>query len=182
MRAALLAALLALPAAAGAQDAAQSAAREIGLLFDASRGMNIESEELEALRPSEGGDRVVFRGRVVVVQLPTRMVCDWLEAQYPDGGGAPQRITARGGVRITGRETLVRCDEMVYESAACRVTCRGDEQFASITKAEDTLSGREIEFDLCRNTVRVRGGAAIRVGPRPDTAEAEAEAELETEP
>ncbi len=170
MRLALVSLLLLLAPSALAQDAARDAAAEVGLLFDPERGLDIESDELEAVRSPDGGDRIVFRGGVRAVQQDTRLACDWLETLYPDGGGAPQRITARGSVHMTGSQTEIRCSEMVYEASACRVTCRGDGQDAVVTKAEDVIRGREIELDLCTNTVRVRGGAAIRLRPRPDSA------------
>ena len=164
---ALLAAALLAASPAAAQSAAETAAGEIGQLFDPTRGMQIESQELEAVRVEQGGDRVVFRGGVSVVQEATRLTCDWLEARYGPDGGAPERFSARGHVHVAGPETQIACAELVYDGPACRVTCRGESPPASIRKGDDTLRGEEIELDLCSKTVRVRGGASITVGPQP---------------
>jgi lipopolysaccharide export system protein LptA len=152
--------------------AAQNAAEQLGVLFDRDRPIDVRSDEFEAER-GEGagaGDRVVFRGKVVALQDPTRLSCDWLEARYPAGGGAPERLTARGNVQLTGNASRMECGELIYDGPACRLTCRRGEDPAAIQRGDDLLRGDEIELDLCSDTVRVRGGAAIRVSPGRDAA------------
>ncbi len=152
--------------------AAQHAAEQLGVLFDRDRPIEVQSDELEAMR-GEGagaGDRVVFRGQVVALQDLTRLSCDWLEARYPAGGGAPERLTARGHVQLTGSASRMECGELIYEGAACRLTCRRGDDPAEIQRGDDVLRGDEIELDLCSDTLRVRGGAAIRVSPGQEAA------------
>ena len=167
MRRALLALVLLAATPAAAQSAVEAAAGELGLFFDPTRGMEIESQELQAEQAEQGGDRIVFRGGVSAVQGATRLTCDWLEARYGAAGGAAERVTARGNVRLVGEQTRIACAELVYDGPACRVTCRGENPPASLERGDDALRGGEIEFDLCTKAVRVRGGAAIRVTPQP---------------
>ena len=147
--------------------AAQHAAEQLGVLFDRDRPIDVRADELEAVRgEGEGeGDRVVFRGQVVALQDPTRLSCDWLEARYPAAGGAPERLTARGNVQLSGKASRMECGELIYEGAACRLTCRRGDAPAAIQRGDDVMRGDEIELDLCTDTVRVRGDAAIRVAP-----------------
>lgn len=171
MRPAALLLLLSLAAPAAAQDPAR-AARDLGLFFDQRRPLDVRADELEAVRAEDGADRVVFRGAVQALQDETKLSCDWLEALYPKGGGAPEQLTARGNVQVAGNQSRMSCEELVYQAGPCLLTCRSAGEPATVERGEDVLRGREIEVDLCRNSVRVRGGASIRVGPEAPAAEA----------
>ena len=106
-----------------------------------------------------------------------RLTCDWLEALYPPDGGNAQRITARGSVRLEQPGTTITCTELIYDSPACRVLCTSEP--AVVVRGDDVLKGREIELDLCKGTLKVRGGAALQLRPSPRPA-ADAAEESET--
>ena len=161
--------LVALPAATArsetAGENARRAATDLGLLIDPSKPMNIQADEFEAARREGGGDVITFSRSVRVIQEDMILRSDWLQAQYPEGGGNPERITARGSVRLTQPGTEVECGELVYDARACRVTCSSDTGTAVVTRGKDVMRGREIEMDLCSNQLRVRGRAAIELRP-----------------
>lgn len=167
MKAAGLALLLLLAGAVSAQEEARRAAGQLGLSFDPSRPMQIEADEFEATRGEQGGDVITFHRNVLATQEELRLQCDWLEAQYAPGGGNPERIIARGSVRMSQDDTRVSCAELVYESDSCRVLCTGERVRAQITRGQDVMRGREIEMNLCKGTLRVRGSASIELRPEP---------------
>ena len=179
----LLTLLLLAPAAAAAppeagtaqQTAANArrAATDLGLVIDPSKPMNIQADEFEAARAEGGGDVITFSRSVVATQEDMRLSSDWLEARYPKGGGNPERITARGSVRVTQPGTEIVCGELVYDSRACRITCSSDVGTAVVTRGQDVIKGREIEIDLCANKLRVRGRAAIELRPASERGAAE---------
>jgi len=167
----LLAALLlvALPAGAAPPDTAgenaRRAATDLGLVIDPAKPMNIQADEFEAARAEDGGDIITFSRSVLATQEDMTLRTDWLEAQYPEGGGNPERITARGSVRVTQPGTEIICGELVYDARACRVTCTSETGTAVVKRGEDVMKGREIQMDLCANKLRVRGRAAIELRP-----------------
>jgi lipopolysaccharide export system protein LptA len=177
---AVLALLVLLPGAAPAADAAPvpatpappatQTAERLGLSLDSKKPMSIQAQELEAVRDPNGGEQVVFQNAVEVVQGDLRIDCGWLEARYgADRSGGPERITARGDVRIRQPGVEVRCDEAVFERAAQRAVCRRGGEGASLRRGDDVVVGREIEFDLARSVFRVRGGATVTIEPKSAT-------------
>jgi hypothetical protein len=101
------------------------------------------------------------------VQGDLRIDCSWLEARYgKDRTGGPERITARGDVRIRQPGVEVLCEEAVFERAQKRARCMGGPAGASVRRGEDVVVGREIEFDLERSVFRVRGGATVTIEGR----------------
>jgi lipopolysaccharide transport protein LptA len=169
---AALAALVLLPAPVRSADASapSQAAERLGLSLDRKKPMSIQAQELEATRDPRGGEQVVFQKAVEVVQGDLRIDCDWLEARYgADRSGGPERITARGSVKIRQPGVEVSCAEAVFERAQQRALCKGGADGASLHRGADNVVGREIEFDLERSVFRVRGGATVTIEPRTGT-------------
>lgn len=171
--------LLAAPAARAEGDPGR-AATDLGIVIDPSKPLKIRAEEFEASRHEGGGDVITFSRSVVATQEELRLTCNWLEARYPEGGGNPDRITARGSVRATQPGTELTCTELVYDRVACTVTCTSDQGPAVVVRGEDVMRGREIETNLCDGKLRVRGGAAVELKPSPKESDAP-EPELEEE-
>ncbi len=139
-------------------------AERFGLVLSKGAPLTISSEELDLTRQEDGGERVVFRKQVDVVQGDLRIRCDWLEALYPQGtAGPPSRITARGHVRIEQAETEVRCGEAVFENSVCKAVCTGIEQPAALRRGDNVIRGERILFDLCSGQLTVRGAARVQV-------------------
>jgi hypothetical protein len=143
------------------------AAERFGLSIDDGKPMSIQAQELEAMRDPAGAEQVVFQKAVEVVQGDLRIDCAWLEARYgADRSGGPERITARGEVRIRQPGVEVLCEEALFERVQKRARCLGGAAGASLRRGDDVVVGREIEFDLERSVFRVRGGATVTIEPR----------------
>jgi lipopolysaccharide transport protein LptA len=155
------------PGATGAEEKTEDAAARFGLDLSADSPTSIRAEQLEASRDAAGRERVIFEGKVQVEQGGLLIFCDWLEATYPESGkGGAERLVARGNVRIRQGEREARCTEAVFEQARNRAVCRSSTGLASLRRGEDIVEGEEIVFDLARSSVRVSGGAVVRVAPR----------------
>jgi len=154
------------PAKAQGPAAAQQSAARLGLTIDSRAPMDIEADELEAVRGEEAGERVVFRKNVKVKQEDLRISCDWLEAVYPkQAGGRPDRIRAKGNVRMRQAETEVVCEEAEFGKDGCQLVCIGGSKLAELKRGDDIVRGSQIDFDLCSGTLRVKG-ARLQIRPR----------------
>jgi lipopolysaccharide export system protein LptA len=144
------------------------AAERLGLAVDAGAPMTIESDELEANQDERGRDRVIFQRNVRVEQGDMVLRCDWLEAIYPkrvegvDSGGQPERITARGGVRIDQAGNIARCSEAVFNNQSCAAECISKQGRATLSRGEDVIEADRIFFDLCEGVLKARGKVRIR--------------------
>ena len=156
-----------LPVDTGAEDATGEAAARFGLSLPAEAPTSIRSEELEAEQGPDGAERVVFRGAVVVEQGDLEVFCDRLEATYAkDGKGSPERMVCTGQVRLVQGEREASCTEAIFESRKNLAVCRSTDGPAILRRGESVVEGKEIVFDLARSTVKVTGGAVVRVAPR----------------
>ena len=152
---------------AGEEESAEGAAARFGLNLSGDAPTSIRAEQLEASQDASGRERVIFEGKVEVEQGPLRIFCDWLEATYSESGkGGPERLVARGRVRILEGGREARCTEAIFERVRNRAVCRSSTGPASLRRGDDVVEGEEIVFDLARSTVRVSGGAVVRVAPR----------------
>ena len=152
---------------AAADEPAERAAARIGFSLDKSAAMSIKARELEATREPDGRERVVFRHAVEAVQGDLAIDCDWLEALYgKDRSGGPERLEARGAVRIRQGDVEVRCAEAVFERTEDRALCRGAGGLAELQWGDDIVRGKQIEFDLASGVFKVRGGAHVTVKPK----------------
>ncbi len=148
-----------------ADDVEESASR-LGLDLQMDAPTSIRSEELEASRDDRGRERVIFQREVVVEQGDLTILCDWLEATYPKEGKGVERLVARGKVRILQGESEVRCTEAVFDPSRQRVVCRSTKGPATLRRGGDVVEGKEIIFDLARSSLRVSGGATVRMQPK----------------
>lgn len=127
--------------------------------WDSDRPMSIESESLDAIR--EGGKRrMIFTGKVNVVQGNLTIRCDRLVAYYPADTNQPDRLTCRGNVRLQQGDQKARCEEATYDRSADRLTCRGNAVFE---EGGNELHGALIEIDLAAETMHVTGGARVLI-------------------
>lgn len=149
------------PPAAGPGRAA-GGALDLGSLRR-DKPISIQSTELEAIQ-GDGRRRFVFTGNVRVTQEDMSLRADRLEAFYPEGGSQPERLVARGHVVVTQNDRRASCDEATYVNAQQRVICRGN---AEMQQGSDRVRGKEIELHLDTRQLFVRGGAEVRITPKP---------------
>lgn len=123
--------------------------------------ISINSEELEVV-PLDGGRRLVFSRNVRVVQGDIHLRADRLEAIYPQGESRPERLVAEGHVAVEQGERNAKCEQATYERKLQTIVCRGK---AEVVQGCDRVRGREIEFDLEQERVRVRGAASVLIRP-----------------
>jgi len=121
--------------------------------------LKITSDQLEAVQ-KDGKRTLVFKKSVHVQQGDLSIRCGLLEAFYPKDGNQPDRLVARGQVRMAkaSADQAASCDLAVYDRTRDRFTCKGN---ASFRDGDNTLRGTEIDVDLKRETVQVRGGAEL---------------------
>ncbi len=169
--------LLGLAASAGAQtpvetEGGKKTADRFGLKVATGAPIDISASEL-LVADEQASDRVVFQGGVRVRQADMSLTCDWLEAAYPSGakGGRPDRIHARGSVEIAQQDVTARCTEAVYESARCRLLCTDRSGNAQLIRGDNVVRGDEIEFDVCKGVLKVRGARVHIASEPPEAAE-----------
>jgi lipopolysaccharide export system protein LptA len=85
---------------------------------------------------------------------------DRLEALYPPGGSQPDKLVARGGVRVSQRDKTMLCDTATYFQTEDRLLCTGN---AELQQGSDRVRGKEIEIFVKTNRVKVKGGAIVNV-------------------
>lgn len=148
------------------ESGADRAAKRLGVNLSGGEPMSIASESLEVVPAEAGGsEKVVFTTNVKVVQGDMSLYCDWLEAIYPEGTGQgrPDRITARGNVRIVQAGSEALCSEAVFDNTACRAECSREGGRALLRRGDDEIEADVISFDLCNGVVKAKGGAVVRV-------------------
>ncbi len=121
----------------------------------------IESDELEVVQ-KDGRRHLVFTTNVRVRQGEMTLLAAALEAFYPEGGGQPDRLMAKGDVEIAQGDQKARCDRLDYDRLKERLVCRGN---ASFEEGENRLSGEVIEIDLHDEKIKVKGGASVLIQP-----------------
>jgi lipopolysaccharide transport protein LptA len=127
----------------------------------------INSQELEVITNDEGGRTVIFDHDVRVVQGDVRLWADHLDATYAKGQSQPDRLRAKGQVRVEQGDKRATCDEAVYLREEKTVVCTGR---ASLQQECDIVRGEEIRFDLDREGVRVIGAASVQLKPECESA------------
>jgi lipopolysaccharide export system protein LptA len=147
---------------ARAERGMEKAFERLGIAAPESGPMSVASEELDVLRDDTGRERVVFRRNVRFEQGGLRLGCDWLEVIYPKGtGGKPDRITARGAVKLTHADSEARCTEAIFDNGTCTAVCSSSAGPAMLRRGENVIKGDEIVFDLCSGQLKVRGRARV---------------------
>jgi len=154
-------------AAAGTDDAAAAPAEASGeqsvsmFPIQGDKPLSIRSDELEAIE--EGGSRrLVFTRNVHVEQDDLQVHSDRLEALYPPGGNQPDRLVAKGHVRVSQLDKTMLCDAATYYQKEDRLVCIGN---AELRQGQDRVRGKEIEIFVRQNRVKVKGGAVVNVAP-----------------
>jgi lipopolysaccharide export system protein LptA len=135
--------------------------------LDPDSPVSIEAEALEVEESEDGARTLQFKQRVRVEQADLRLRAASLEAAYPAGAKQPERITARGGVRIQKGDREARCDRAEYRRRAQKIFCRGH---ASVRDGADTLTGELIVLDLANERITVSGATRVALEPRPGDA------------
>jgi lipopolysaccharide transport protein LptA len=151
------------------KEGGRAAADRLGLRVATSAPLDIEAGEL-LVADEQPSDRVVFQGGVRVRQADLNLRCDWLEAIYPSGagtGGRPERIHARGSVEIAQGDVTARCSEAIYESARCRLLCTHQAGDAQLQRGDHVVRGDQIEFDVCKGVLKVRGARVHIASEKP---------------
>jgi lipopolysaccharide export system protein LptA len=164
-----LVAMLLAAAPLGAEEGG-SAMDRLGLELSSGAPLRIRADELEALPDASGRDRVIFQQNVRVAQGDMVLYCNWLEAIYPkrpDGsdapvGGQPERITARGAVRIVQAGNEAQCSEAVFDNQACSAQCTAADGRATLRRGSDVIEADQIVFDLCKGVLKARGNVVIQ--------------------
>lgn len=119
--------------------------------------IEIESDELEVVA-LESAKQFTFTNHVHVVQGEMELFAGHLTAIYPDGASQPERLDASENVRMVEGDLEVRCHEVTYLREDGLVICRGD---ALLVQGCDEVRGREIEFYLDEERVKVLGAASV---------------------
>jgi lipopolysaccharide export system protein LptA len=165
------------PAIRAGAEPPSSAVDRLGLAVKSGEPLQIRADTLEALPDSSGRDRVVFEQNVSVSQGDMELRCDWLEALYPprpEGssspvGGQPERITARGHVRILQAGNEAHCSEAIFDNQTCSAECTARDGRATLRRGSDVIEADRIQFDLCKGVLKALGDVVIRTqGTRPE--------------
>lgn len=133
--------------------------------FDSKAPISINSSELEAVDQPNGSRKFLFTGNVEVAQDNVRLTSAKLEAFYPPNASQPDRLVATGNVVITQAGKRAKCDRATFLNTEQRVLCQGN---ARLEQGEDHAEGKEIELLLESQRMFIRGGAQIRITPKPD--------------
>jgi lipopolysaccharide export system protein LptA len=167
----LLVGVLAVAPVILAEEPGDEAMARLGFSVDRDVPLEIGADELR-FEASEGGEeRVVFRKSVEVVQGDLKMYAEQVEAVYPEGTGSrPSQIVATRSVRIVQAGVEARCGKAIFDGQ-CRVECHAGEQNATLRRGGDVLSGRRIQFDLCKGTLEATGRTRVQIQPKPKPAE-----------
>ena len=141
--------------------------------FSSDEPLEITSNELEVIT-QEDSKLIIFRENVHAVQGDVTMVSDYLEAFYPSGASDPDRLNARGRVKVIDLEREIRCREASYLRATEIITCIGD---AIMIQGCDEVRGAKIVFNLNDERVTVFGGVSMTLRPEDEAAAAECDLE-----
>lgn len=129
--------------------------------WDSGAPLSIESEELD-IEEENGRRRLVFAGNVRATQGGLKLRAAHLVATYPEGGRDPDRLEARGNVRLAQKNQKARCNGAVLDRVRDVFTCRGD---AAFRDGDSCMAGDEIVVDLRTDKVKVKGGASVLIKP-----------------
>ena len=163
---ALTAALLALPAAAVAQQAAQpptqGGAQQAGVQLDGFRNadpnapIEITSDQLDL---SRAAGTALFTGNVIAIQGEMRLNAQWVLVEYavlPDGtvGSEIQKITAKDKVLLVTPTEAAEGDNGVYWPQTRQVVMTGN---VLLTQGPNTVAGDKMTADLGTGIGKVEG-------------------------
>lgn len=144
------------------------------LRIESDQPLSITAEELEAIEEPDGSRRLVFNQKVNVEQGELRVQSDRLEAHYAAQASEPERLVARGNVRVRQEKRELSCATATYFPAKQRLECAGN---ARLRDGANKVSGETIEILFAEDRIRVKGGATVNVAPQAKKPAASAEAQ-----
>lgn len=151
-----------------AAPASGSGVERLGLKFSRDAELIITSDEAEGVKANGGRESVVFTKHVKANQGDMHLVCDWLEAVYPEAAaGRPDKISAKGSVVITQGTNEAHCSNAQIDNVACTAECRSEGSKATLHRGTDDVEADTIYFDLCKGTVKAVGSVQVRVREKP---------------
>lgn len=166
-RAALLAAALTAALASGSAAAQSRTTPFGGFQHDTTRPVEVSSDQLEVRNADQ---KAIFTGNVRVRQGGVLMKADWLEVTYANrargamkasasdplgGGGAIDRLRARGEVIISNGAETARSREADYDVASAAIILTGD---VILLQGKNVLKGEKLRIDLTNGSAKMIGG------------------------
>ena len=95
---------------------------------------------------------------------------DSLEAVIIEDGKGIEKVIAGGNVKIQQGLRVANCQKAIFYNLDKKVVLTGDPR---VWEGDDIVSGEEIVFDIERNRIEVKGGAAgrgkVRIYPKEET-------------
>lgn len=123
--------------------------------------IQIRSDELEVIEEEENR-HLVFTRNVQVVQGDVTLHADRLEAFYLAGASQPQRLIAKGSVRVDQQGRIAHCDRAEYLRDERILVCSGH---AVLIQGCNRVRGERIQIDLAGERARVTGAPSVVIYP-----------------
>ena len=120
--------------------------------------IEIQADTLEA-QTVAGGRRLTFTGHVNAVQGEISLQCEGLEAFYPSGASEPDKLIAKGGIRVKQRDRTATCDEAVFYRSEDKLVCTGKP--AELTEECNRAEAERITFYLESEKVEMVRGKVL---------------------
>lgn len=145
-----------------------------GFQHDSTQPIEVASDELEVRNAEQ---KAIFTGNVRVRQGEVLMKAEWLEVSYAaergaqraaepvagplGGGGAIDRLRARGDVIISNGEETARSIEADYQVAQAAIFMMGD---VILLQGQNVVKGQRLRIDLTSGTARMLGDGEASAG------------------
>ncbi|MAI78676.1 MAG: hypothetical protein CL917_07040 [Deltaproteobacteria bacterium] len=124
--------------------------------------LRIDADSLEVFGLEDSSRRIIFRKNVRVKLGEMIVLANQLEAFYEAGQAEPERLVAKGQVRINQGARNARCEVAEYSRSQDLIVCSGK---ALLIQGCDTVRGQRIELDLSQDRARVEGTASVVIQP-----------------
>jgi lipopolysaccharide transport protein LptA len=131
--------------------------------------IEIQADTLDA-QTVPGGRRLTFTGQVSAIQGDITLRCDTLQAFYPSGASEPDRLIAKGNIRVTQRDRTATCAEAIFYREEEKLVCTGAP--AELTEECSRAEAEKFTFFLESEKVemvrpKVHGRECAEVGAAP---------------
>ncbi len=120
--------------------------------------IEIQADTLDA-QTVAGGRRLRFSGHVNAVQGEISLQCEGLEAFYPTGASEPDKLIAKGGIRVKQRDRTATCDEAIFYRSEDKLVCTGKP--AELTEECNRAEAERITFYLESEKVEMVRGKVL---------------------
>lgn len=107
--------------------------------------IEIQADTLDA-QTVPGGRQLTFTGHVSAVQGDITLACDDLQAFYPTGASEPDKLVAKGNIRVTQRDRTAICSEAIFYRAEDKLVCTGSP--AELTEECSRAEAEKFTFHL----------------------------------